>query len=222
MLLLVAAFASGLHRHVSLETLRENYDAWREWAGAHPALAGLGFVALYAGAVTISLPGALWLTMAAGVLFGWAFGGFYAWLGATTGAVLIFIAARTAFQDAIRARMGGKLEKFRAGFERDSFFYIVMLRLIPLPFFLVNVAPALFRVRIATFAGATALGIIPGTLAYAAIGAGVGEALAEGARVDLSLLSDPRLVLGFLGLAVLAVMPVILRRAGLLGGAGRS
>lgn len=220
--MLIAVFASGLHRQVSLETLRENYEAWRDWAGAHPVLAGLGFVAVYAGAVTISLPGALWLTMAAGVLFGWALGGAYAWIGATTGAVLIFIAARTAFQDAIRERMGGKLEKFRAGFERDSFFYIIMLRLIPLPFFLVNVAPALFRVRIMTFAGATALGIIPGTLAYAAIGAGVGEALASDRRVDLSLLSDPRLVLGFLGLAVLAVMPVILRRAGLLGGARRS
>lgn len=216
---LALVFATGLHRYVSLEALRENYVGWREMAEARPLATGLCFIVIYALAVSVSLPGALWFTIAGGLLFGWGWGGVYAWIGATMGATLIFLAARTALANVLRAKAGSRLAQFKAGFERDAFSYLLTLRLIPLPFFLVNVAPAAFDVRVRTFVAATGLGIIPGAFAYAALGAGAGDAIASGRPLDFSVLSDPKILFGMGGLAILAVVPIALRRLGVLGGA---
>ena len=46
------------------------------------------------------------------------------------------------------------------------------------PFWLVNLVPALVGVRLATFAAATAIGIIPATFAFAFVGAGLDSVIA--------------------------------------------
>lgn len=216
---LALALGLGLNRYVSLEALSENYGALRAWIAERPLIAGGVFVAVYALAVTVSLPGALWFTIAAGALFGWPLGAGYAWAGALMGAVLVFLAARSALADVLAAKAGGRVAQFKAGFERDAFSYLLLLRLIPLPFFLVNVAPAFFKVKLRDYAGATALGIIPGGLAYAALGAGAGDVIAAGGTLDLSILAQPKVLFGMGALAALALAPLLLkgRRARLEG-----
>jgi uncharacterized membrane protein YdjX (TVP38/TMEM64 family) len=208
---LAAVYLTGVHERVSLDAVAADYRALRAWIEAHPIVSGLAFTAFYALAVTVSLPGALWFTIAGGLLFGLPFGALYSWIGATTGATLVFLAARTALRGVLRARVGSRLERFKAGFERGAFGYLVVCRMVPLPFFLVNVAPAFFEVRPRTFVAATALGVIPATAAYAALGAGAGEAVAAGRGLDVSLLGDPTLVAAFLALAALAVAGVLLQ-----------
>ncbi|MCG8441867.1 MAG: VTT domain-containing protein, partial [Caulobacterales bacterium] len=182
-----------------------NYLTLRAAVDSHPVLAGAAFVTFYALAVTVSLPGALWFTIASGLLFGWALGTVYAWAGALTGAVLIFLAARTALRDVLRAKAGSRLDQFKRGFEGDAFFYVLLLRLIPLPFFLVNVAPAFFDVKVRDYALATAIGVIPGALAYAAIGAGAGDIIASGADLTPAALIDPKIGVGVALLAALTL-----------------
>lgn len=208
---LALVFATGLHERVSLAWLSENYAQLTDWVGAHPFLAGGLFVLFYAAAVTISLPGALWFTISGGLLFGWFWGGVLSWAGATVGATLVFLAARTALKDTLRAKAGSRLDQFKRGFEKNAFLTLVTLRIIPLPFFLVNVAPAFFNVRVATFFTATALGIIPGTFAYATLGAGAGDAVKAG-RFEPSILAEPKLLIAFGALGLLAIAPALVRR----------
>ena len=52
------------------------------------------------------------------------------------------------------------------------------------PFWLVNVAPALFEVPVRTYVLATAIGIIPGTLAYTLVGNGLGGLIAAQERAN--------------------------------------
>ncbi len=217
---LALVFATGLHREISLETLRENYEQWRGWAEARPFSTALCFILIYALAASISLPGALWFTIAGGLLFGWFQGAVYSWLGATIGATLLFVAARTALRGVLEAKAGPRVQQFKAGFERDAFSYLLTLRLIPLPFFLVNAAPAFFDVKIRTFVAASMLGMIPGAFAYATLGAGAGEIIAEGGQLALgSVLFEPKVLIAMGMLAMLAFIPIILRRLGVLGDA---
>ena len=52
----------------------------------------------------------------------------------------------------------------------------MLLRLLPVaPFWLVNIVPALFGVKLRDYVLATGIGIIPGTFVYASIGAGAGS-----------------------------------------------
>jgi uncharacterized membrane protein YdjX (TVP38/TMEM64 family) len=214
LLALAAAYALGLHRYVSFETLGQRRRALQALVMGHPVLAGAIYVAAYIAIVAISLPGSLVMTIAGGLLFGTAIGAACAVVGATAGAVLLFLAARYAIGDLLAARAGPFMERIRAGLEADGFSYLLALRLVPVfPFWLMNLAPALVRMRLAPFAAATFLGIIPGTAVFASIGAGLGAVLAEGRQPDVSVALRPQVILPLLGLALLSLLPIAVRRS---------
>ncbi len=126
----------------------------------------------------LSFPAASVLTIFAGFLFGWLPGAGLAVVGATTGASILFLAARTAFGGFLRDRAGGLAARFSKGFEKDAFAYLLVLRLAPfVPFFVVNIAPALCGVRPKVFVAATVIGILPGALAYSWLGQGLDSVL---------------------------------------------
>ena len=213
LLALAAAYAFGVQHYLSFEVLGQQQNRLRDVAADHPLLAPAGFVLLYVLVVAISLPGSTVLTIAAGLVFGTLLGAACAVVAATTGAVLLFLAARYALGDWLAARAGPLTGRIREGLRRDGFSYLLALRLIPVaPFWLVNLAPALVGMRLGPFAAATFLGIIPGTTVFASIGAGIGAVLAQGKQPDLGAVFRPGVILPLLGLALLSLLPVAWRR----------
>lgn len=101
-----AVFLLHLDQYLSLETLRTHREALRDGVAAYGLLSGLGFVALYAVVVALSLPGGAVMTISGGFLFGSWLGGGLSMIGATIGATLLFIAARSAVGDGLRRRSG--------------------------------------------------------------------------------------------------------------------
>jgi uncharacterized membrane protein YdjX (TVP38/TMEM64 family) len=212
LLLFGFGYAFGLQDELSWTALARHEAALRALVAAHPVAMAAGFVAVYAAAVAISFPGALILTVTGGLLFGTLLGAALAVCGATSGSVIIFLAARTALAPLLAARAGPFLDRFRAGLARNAFCYVVALRLIPvIPFWLVNLVPALLGVRLLPFAAGTFLGIIPAAAIYASVGAGVASVLAAGGRPDLTIILSPPILLPLLGLAALALLPVVWR-----------
>nr|WP_244468044.1 VTT domain-containing protein [Nitratireductor soli] len=214
---LVSGYALGLHQYLSLGFLAESREALRGYVAANPLLAPAGFAALYALAVAFSFPAASILTLFAGFLFGWLLGGALVAVAATIGAAAVFLAARSAFGDALSRRLGGRASQMAKGFEKDAFGYLLVLRLAPIfPFWMVNIAPALFNVRLGTYALATFIGILPATFAYAYLGHGLDSVLTAAARagrdVTLSDLVTPQLTIAFAALAVVAAIPLVIRK----------
>ena len=199
-----------LERFVSFETLSRNQAALLAWTRAHPVLAPLLYVAGYGLLVALSLPVAVVVTPFGGLLFGVWLGTALSVLGATLGSLAVFLAARTAFRDSFRARAGGRLARLEAGFRRDAFSYLLFLRLVPLfPFWLINIGAALLGVPVAPYALATLLGIVPGAFVYSSVGAGVGQVLESGELPGPGLLLQWQILLPLLGLAALALAPVV-------------
>jgi len=206
--LLAVAYAAGLHEYLSLEELAARRDALQRLVAENRLAAAAGFVAVYVAAVSVSIPGATVLTIAGGFMFGWIMGAALSVTGATIGATIIFLIARTALGGLLEAKAGPRLKKLQAGFREDAFHYLLFLRLAPLfPFWLINVAPALLGMRLGPYVLATFIGILPGTLAYSYFGLGVGTALQPGGPV-----LTPDLIIGFAALALVALMPVAIRR----------
>ena len=204
---LVAFFALGGPGYLSLDALRSNRDALVHFADLHHAAAMVIAFAVYAGAVALSLPGALVLSLACGLLFGRGIGTAIAVAAATLGATLVFLAARYLFADAARKRLGGAGEPINAGFTRHAFSYLLFLRLVPLfPFFLVNIAPAFTSIPVSTYVLATLIGIIPGTFVYV----NLGEALGHLDSLQGALSFNTLGALALLGL--LALVPVFVRK----------
>ena len=139
--------AMGWQHYLSFEALAENRDALRAFMAANMMLSLVAFIAIYAAAVALSLPGGAVLTLAGGFLFGWLLGGVASIIGATIGAAIVFLIARSALGEVLAARAGPWLSRFRQGFQDDAFSYLLFLRLVPIfPFWLVNLAPGLLGV----------------------------------------------------------------------------
>jgi uncharacterized membrane protein YdjX (TVP38/TMEM64 family) len=222
-------FVMGWHRYVSPETLVRHRAAIEAFVVAHYPLAIACYVAVYICAVALSLPAAWALTVIGGILFGWCVGGLATVVGATVGATVIFLVARTACGETLVRRAGPLTAKIADGFRADAFSYLLFLRLVPaFPFVLVNIVPALVGVSPRTFVAATALGIIPGTFAYALAGAGLDSALRvqerpymaclaagrDDCRVDFTLSAafTPELIAAIVALTLVAAIPLVLRR----------
>ena len=176
-------------------------------------IAALLFMAVYAVATALSLPGGAILSITGGFLFGTLFGTLWVVIGATLGAVGIFLAARTALGDALRAKAGPWLARMEAGFQENAMSYLLVLRLVPLfPFFVVNLVPAFLGVNLRTFTVATFLGIIPGAFVYVSVGAGLGSVFDQGGEVSASSALTPEVITALVGLAVLSLVPVVYKK----------
>src|SRR4030095_12249295 len=127
----------GLERYFSFEMLSRNQAALTSWVGQHAALAALLYTLAYALVVAFSLPIAVIVTPVGGFLFGVWLGAVLSVIGATLGSIAVFLAARTAFYDLFHARAGAALARLEDGFRRDSFNYLLFLRLVPMFSFLV-------------------------------------------------------------------------------------
>lgn len=217
-LVLLIAAAAVWYRFgdaVTFEKLAENRVWLLGQRDAHYLLTSLAFVAIYTLAVTISLPGALVLTLTGGFLFGVFPGTLYNVMAATLGATLVFIAARMGFGRDLAARItdrGGAIGALQTALRDNEWSVLLTMRLIPaIPFFIANLIPAFVGVRLSTFTLTTGLGILPASLIYTSIGAGLGEVFARGEVPHLSILLQPQFGLPLLGLAVLAMAPMLVK-----------
>ncbi|RMH60772.1 MAG: TVP38/TMEM64 family protein [Zetaproteobacteria bacterium] len=197
----------------SLDALAQHRAQLLRWTSQFGWLAPLTYMALYVAVVAFSVPGATVMTLAGGFLFGAVMGAVYASTGATIGAALLFLAARGALSAWLKRRVGERLHRLRQGFEHHAFSYLLMLRLIPLfPFFVVNLVPAFSGMRLRDYVLATWLGVMPAAFVYALAGSGMGEVLAHGGGWSLGGVMTPKVVAALVGLAVLALLPVVYRR----------
>lgn len=209
---LTGFFASGANEVISWQFLGQHYASIKTFTADHVWLGYLVFFCAYTLAVAFSLPIASLLTLAGGAVLGWP--AVILVVGAaTTGAGLVFLAARNLFTDMLRRRAGPFLSKLEAGFSQNAFFYLLALRLVPAaPFWAVNIVPALTRMSLRQFLGATCLGIIPGTTVYISVGRGFDHILAAGRTPDLGVLTSPHILLPLAGLGALSLLPIIVRR----------
>ncbi|MEL6688445.1 MAG: TVP38/TMEM64 family protein [Pseudomonadota bacterium] len=207
-------FALGGPDYVSIESLRENRETLSALVADNFALVFLGFIGLYALLVGISFPGASFLSIFGGFLFGTIFGGLGIVVGATIGATAIFLAARYALGDTLSKKAGPYMQKFEAGLKENELSYLFILRLIPaFPFFIVNIVPALFDVKLRNYVLTTFFGIIPGAFVYASVGAGVGAIFDAGGDVQLSgLMTQPKVIGPILGLIALSLLPILYKK----------
>ena len=224
-----AVIGLGLHRQLSFETVVRHHEALRAFIAGHELSAVAGYVTLYAVTITLSVPVGFYLTVIGGILFGTVLGGGAALVGATVGAIGIFLLAKSAVGEHLVRRAGPLAEKLADGFRADAFSYLLFLRLVPIfPFWLVNLVPALCGVSLATFAAATALGILPATFVFAFVGAGLDSVIVaqqaayqscvNAGRVDCRLAFHmnaavtPQLLAALVALGVLALIPVVVKR----------
>lgn len=204
-----------LRDYLSFDALRENREALIAFRDANYLLSVIAFIAFYGLIVAFSLPGAAIATLTGGFLFATFPGALYNVIAATIGAVAIFTAARVGFGDRLAARMeggSGIVKQIKDGIDENQWSVLFLIRLVPVvPFFVANLVPALVDVPYRRFIISTFFGIIPGSVVFTSVGAGLGEVFARGETPDLGLIFEPHILFPILGLCALAALPMVLK-----------
>ena len=187
------------------------------------------YITIYVACAAASFPSAILLTLVGGFFFGAFLGATAAAISATLGGLCAFLAARTISGNWSRTLGRFDLSRMIGALEQDAPSYLMFLRLTPIfPFWLINLAAAVARVRLTTFLWTTFFGVMPGGFAFAMAGEALGgilerqagayrECVVHGSsvcnlRFEPIDLIDPALFLALLFLGTLALIPVLMKR----------
>ncbi len=210
---LVAFFWLEWYEYLSFAALSEHRQTLLAWYADNTLQLAIGYMALYVLVVAFSVPGAVYLAIGGGFVFGLILGTALVVAAATVGAVAVFLVARYALGDYFRSKAGSAMRRMETGFRDNALSYLLVLRLVPLfPFWLVNLVPAFLGVPLRTFVIGTFFGIIPGSFVYVSVGDGLGAVFDAGGTPDLGIIFEPAILMPIIGLAVLALIPVAYKR----------
>lgn len=210
---LVLVIVFRWYEYLSFNSLQQHHQQLQAWKNQHYLLFILLFMLIYIFVVAVSIPGATILTLAGGFLFGIIPGTFYVVISATIGAILIFLAVKTALGEYLAKKASGWVSRMEKGFQENAFNYTLFLRLVPIfPFWVINIVPALLGVRLRTYFLATLLGIIPGALVYVSVGSGLESILESNQAPNLGIIFEPQILLPILALALLSLLPIIYKK----------
>ena len=196
----------GFDRYLSFEYVQESRELITNFVSTNYLLSISLYILIYIVVVLFSLPGAAMMSLLAGFAFGMS-GVLFVNLGATTGSFGAFLFARFIFGDSLQKKYPEKLSKLNIEIETSGINYVLILRLVPVfPFFLVNLLLGLTKIRATTFIWTTALGIIPGSIAYVYAGKRLGE---------ISSIKDiisPQILTVFVLFGLIAMLPIVIKK----------
>lgn len=216
-LILLVALSTGswvleLHHYLNFETLKSNQMAIDSFVSLNPWGSALIYGLLYVLVVSLSIPGAAFMSITTGFLFGQWWGMLIVVISATFGSCFLFLSAKQASPQVLTQRAGSWGDKMQKGFQDNAFSYLLTLRLIPLfPFVAVNLVAALLQIPFRTFFWGTFLGIMPGSFVFVSLGVALRDVIQ---RPDFKnyLVVSPKVWIALVGLGILSLLPALYKR----------
>ena len=197
-------FWLDLSRFLSLEALQARQQDLAAFVADEQLLAVGGFFLIYVAVTALSIPGAAIMTLAAGAVFGLVVGTILVSFASSIGATLAFLLSRFLLQDYVEQKFAATAEKINGGIDAEGAYYLFSLRLVPLfPFFVINLAMGLTRLRAHTFYWVSQLGMLAGTVVYVNAGTQLGQIQSTGDILSPGLLGS---------FALLGIFPLLAKK----------
>jgi len=201
---IAAFFALDLGRYLSLDYLQQSHARFTDLYQRQPLTVAAAYFALYVLVTALSIPGATIITLAGGAIFGLGWGLLIVSFASSLGATLAFLTARFVLRDSVEARFGQRLKDINQGLDKDGAFYLFTLRLVPIvPFFVINLAMGLTKMRVGVFYIVSQLGMLAGTAVYVNAGTQLSQ------LTSLQGILSPGLLGSFV---LLGVFPLLARK----------
>ncbi|MBS0653300.1 MAG: TVP38/TMEM64 family protein [Verrucomicrobia bacterium] len=212
-ILMGVVYATGLYRDLSFKNLKAYHSDLLLYVSKHPISAPVIFIMVYIIATALSIPGGIFLSLLGGFLFPVPLSTLYVVIGATIGATLLFLSARSALGERLFQKAGPLLKKMEKGFKENAVSYLLFLRFVPLfPFWLVNLAPAFFNVKLRTFIWTTFVGILPGAYVFTQAGEGLGAIFQSQGGLSLDAIFNLKIKIALIALGIFALIPIVVKK----------
>ncbi len=201
---IAAFFALDLGRYLSLDYLQQSHSRFTDLYQRQPLTVAAAYFVMYVLVTALSIPGATIITLAGGAIFGLGWGLLIVSFASSLGATLAFLTARFVLRDSVEARFGQRLKDINQGLDKDGAFYLFTLRLVPIvPFFVINLAMGLTKMRVGVFYIVSQLGMLAGTAVYVNAGTQLSQ------LTSLQGILSPGLLGSFV---LLGVFPLLARK----------
>lgn len=189
LVLVALALAFDVTQYLTLDALKQQRESLQQWFLDDPVQTFVIYLLAYVLVTALSLPGATIMTLGAGAIFGFGWALLLASFASSIGALLAFLSARFLLHDWVEQRFGQRLTAINQGLQRDGAFYLLSLRLVPLfPFFVINLAMGLTKIKAWTFYWVSQLGMLLGTAVYVNAGTQLAQIDALGDIVSADLI----------------------------------
>lgn len=177
------------------------------------------FTLIYVISIAISLPIGSLLTFLGGYIFGAYYGFFSVIIGATVGALILFVIIKAGILRTIGSihQKSELINKIKFGIDKNIWSYLFFIRFFPIfPFWFVNIAPAILGVRLLPYTVTTFFGIMPGSLSIILIGTGVEDIVNKKGDFIWNFSDQKFLLFGLLLLSLISTLPIFFKKFNLL------
>ena len=150
-----------------------------------------------------------------GFIFGKWLGSFLVIFGLSTGATLLYIFANFFFKDIIEEKFSKRFNNLTDKFKKNEFLFFLIYRFVGgIPFFISNILPTLFNIKLKNFFFGSVLGMAPQLFVGVSLGAGLSNILEENKEPPtfLELILTPDIYLPIVGIIILVVIAIYLRK----------
>ena len=135
--------------------------------------------------------------------------------GLSLGATILYTFANFFFKDIVKEKFSNKFINLTDKFKKNEFLFFLIYRFIGgIPFFISNILPTLFNVKVKNFFFGSVIGMAPQLFIGTSLGAGLNKILEENKNPPtvLELFFTPDIYIPILGLFILIIIAIILRR----------
>ena len=150
-----------------------------------------------------------------GFIFGKWLGTLLVVFGLSIGATFLYIFANYFLKDLVEEKFSSRFSNFTEKFKKNEFVFFLIYRFVGgIPFFISNILPTIFNVKVRNFFVGSIIGMTPQLFVGASLGAGLSKILEENSEVPsiLELIFSPDIYLPILGIIVLVIIGFLLKK----------
>ncbi len=150
-----------------------------------------------------------------GFIFGKWLGTLIIVFGLSIGATFLYMFANYFLKDLIDEKFSSRFNNLTEKFKENEFTFFLIYRFIGgIPFFISNILPTIFNVKIRNFFLGSVIGMTPQLFVGASLGAGLNKILEENSEAPslLQLLLTPDIYLPIIGIIILVLIGFLLRK----------
>ncbi|MEY2962361.1 MAG: hypothetical protein RL496_188 [Pseudomonadota bacterium] len=154
------------------------------------------------------------IALAGGFIFGKWLGAFLVLFSLTIGATLLYTLGVLFFKELINSKLAPRLGKLISLFNKNEILYFTLYRFTGggLPFFMQNLLPVIFNMKIKNYFIATLIGLIPGVFILVSIGSGIDKFLIKDSLDWSGLIKDPEIYFPIFGFVLILIAGIFIKR----------
>jgi len=151
----------------------------------------------------------------AGFVFGKWLGTFLTVFGLSIGATLLYLFANFFLKDLVREKFSKRFIGLTDKFKQNEFLYFLIYRFVGgIPFFISNILPTLFNIKVKNFFFGSVLGMTPQLFVGVSLGAGLNKIIENNLEPPslIELILTPDIYVPVIGIMILVILGFLLRK----------